>query len=359
MNVRRWRLYVDESGDFGDRGARCAVLGLLVEEGAEGFERLRLERALREAAPGVPWPIHAWLTRRPAMYLLWPLFDAKRRGVAAPRSHVDARDAALGARPKARDAYERSMEALGRGAGPAARDLHVLRRALTAADRCGRYKRKRRKTRQALARVVRAAARRSPAFIAVFATAGHTVDERDVYVDALTGLFERVRDTLAALPGPHTVRAHVLGRGIVLGNGARAQLRAEHVRACAERAGAGSSRHVCIHAECVAVFDDQVHAALVIADHLANRARPLLRDTVDLRGLENDVRTTTELGLSLDALPLAASDGAPRALVARARDGELANVGRPRQLTEDDEPRRWAREQALVWVDHHLGEVSS
>lgn len=74
--VERWSLFVDESGDFSDNDDEVVVAGLLVSD----VRHSRLERRLRHAldrAPDVPWPVHAWLTRRPIMFALWPVLRAR------------------------------------------------------------------------------------------------------------------------------------------------------------------------------------------------------------------------------------------------------------------------------------------
>lgn len=361
MNVRRWRLYVDESGDFSDRDARCAVLGLLVEDGAEGFEHARLERALRAAAPDVPWPIHAWLTRKPAMYLLWPLLAAEKTDAVPPRAHAEALSWALHAHPGATGAYEAAMARLRRGRDPRLEDLETLQSALARASYLAPYTRARRATREALARVAAAAAQRSAASLAFVADAGYDGDG-DRYLDALTGLFERLTDALGAFEGAHEVRAHVLGRSVEEPTlGKRVPLHVRHVAACASAAGAAlSQRQVRVVPEVVSRFDASTDAALVLADHQVNRVAPLAARAEALRALLASIVDTARMPASLEGLTLAAAAGTPREVVTRARERELASYAEARRrLDQTPDPRPWADEQALEWVGRHLGEVNS
>jgi hypothetical protein len=80
--IRRWNLYVDESGDFSRDDSDPAVVGLLAAEYCKSVSVLRLKQALRQAMPEVGWPIHATYTRIPVMYAFWEEFHSENRAVS-------------------------------------------------------------------------------------------------------------------------------------------------------------------------------------------------------------------------------------------------------------------------------------
>src|SRR5919109_501718 len=60
-SVKKWTLYVDESGNFANSEDDVAIAGLLVSDELPGLTSNEVKRSLEAALPGFPWPWHAGL----------------------------------------------------------------------------------------------------------------------------------------------------------------------------------------------------------------------------------------------------------------------------------------------------------
>jgi len=346
--MRRWRLFIDESGDFDTDTS--IVVGVLVEQPAPSWEPARLRRALEAAAPGVPWPIHGWLTRRFGMYLLWDLLEAERSGAATAESlRVCVRSC-----EKVRD---EALERLRSGREPSRQTIDAIEDAIKDAGEMHAFAGRRIATLEGIGRVLDAATAAGEVALVFAALAEAPAESKDPYLHTLTTGLERAVDALAALPGSHEVRVHALGRHVLDPDlGANTPLHVRHVAACAgEAVAAAGLGRVRLVPERVAVYDIDVHPALVVADLLANRARRLVKDR-GLVDLEGRIARTLRVPVRAAGLPLAAATGAPRVAVADARGGGAAAADDARaHLDAAPPPWRWAREQAEAWIDHFGG----
>jgi hypothetical protein len=364
--MEHWSLFVDESGDFDDPEDDVVVAGLLLSEERHPRLARRLRRALDEAVPEVPWPIHARLTRQPVMFALWPY---RRAAEDLEAVHPLVAAAIAAGRAEAGEALERALEALRQERAPAHEDLLALDRALArrAPAAHGYLLRRASATRAALARVAAWLAPEETSALApaaLFFPAGETIRgdaiprdaSGDRYLTVLEALFQRVADALLALGGSHQVNVCPLSRRVSIRDvpGARRDpfLRPEHIAGAMarvtspERRLARGEAWVRLNPGPVPHFDESVHPALVIADFLSNLAYGMIPRHWPLARLLERLRDRVLLPVETrPGLPNPAASGRARALLDSVRGGRGEDPG------SLDEPgvRPWAREQALLW----------
>jgi hypothetical protein len=353
----KWSLFIDESGAFegpvpGRTGLSSAVGGLLVRADCEAVSPRRLREALTSAFPEVPWPLHATYARIPAMYALW------RRGEPAFEWLVQRQpedlDQVLAAIDAGRDPdYDvvRRLDAHLRVERP---DLHASLSVRASAFRD--------RVRRLLERVQRAQDEPALLFVAAAeASAGEAFEAArdDPYLTMLEVLLERVLDALAQLPGRHVVHVSALRRDVHEPRLRRGvPLHARHLGLTIERAHLATRGSPPNERDPVRLvpattprYDPSVAAGLVLADLVSNLTIALLSVDVTLSALERGVRSTTALSIDWPGggLPSTAASGAPRELVARAREAGA----RPPSDALPDGLLQWTAEQGRRWA-HHL-----
>ncbi len=379
----RWSLYIDESGDPASPAEDPVLAGLLVDQERHADLAARLREGLGRAAPDVPWPIHAWLTRRPAMYALWRYRAANERP-----DGLSATDAAAIAAWRARepDALEAALALLRAGGEPRPGDLRPLDRALAAADPAasGALLRRAEATRAAIERVLAGLAAEerasgasgatgvSPGLLAFAVGEARRGDawpaeddpaRADRYLKLLETILQRVADALLRQGGRHQVDIHALVRRLevrdLAGQRRASMLHARHVAEAAAGATTGTrtivrdGATVRLNPAGTPRFDERVHPALVVADYAANvarrylpRFRPLERILVELGGEVPFPFASGRPGL--EALPHPAATGVARAFLDQARRREGPAPDRAPLVAAGIRP--WAREQAERWA---------
>lgn len=363
MPPRRWSLFLDESGAPEREDGEPVVCGLLVLEDAyPGFPGA-LREALARAAPEVPWPIHAWLTRKPILYAIWPLVRAAGRMDALPPRAAEAIGAAD---VHAKDALARVTAAVRAGADPEAADVDALDRVLrlrAPAARAWLWARAV-ETRAAIGRVLEGLARAGAevAFVAAGEGApGDAMPEGDTgdrYLELLACAAGRAADALAARGGEHRVDLYALARRVTVA--ALPEPVRSHVRELASAAARGTSpgrvreragARVRLNPAAVQDFDARVHPALVLADFASNAAWRALasRDRLERLLTEIEDRLRIPAASGHDGLPYVAATGAAWKYVERAR-GNGRPLPDPAPL-EAPGVRAWAREQAIRWAN--------
>ncbi len=346
-----WDLFVDESGDFADAADAVVVAGVLVRRGCKAFAPMRLEHALRAAAPHVPWPLHTSLIWRPSAHVLWRAHE----GAAQP---ADARALDL-LRRACPDLLAAVQAQLARGAEPRHADLVLLERTLRGLDgeTWPRLTRAAHHTATRIRQVLVTAARQAGDDVALVTAAESTLGDAvpaggtsgDRYLTLLTRLLERLADALARKAGDHEVRLHVLGRDVQDPLLHRpTPLHVRHLTAAAQDATRAEDRRVTTSSgsvrlvpQPVLAFDAHAPAGAVAADLVANAIRRDVNASAGLRDLSAALSGKLSMGPTLAGRPLVTASGAAAAWLDHARGGRVGPLA--------DGLRRWALEQALAW----------
>ncbi len=359
MAATHWELFVDESGRFDAPDDVTVVGGVLAPSDAAPTPD-RLRRLLRRAAPLVPWPIHAWLTRHPCMYALWPAVSAELpRGAGSQKAR----------RLLERAAPERWSEAItamqARSNGEPRRETIValdraLRRERTTFER---LRESAIQTRAGVASVARALATQNRVIAVMAAEPGPGAGAggpRDGYLRLLEALFHRVVDMLALSGGDHHVSVAALGRYVrPASHASRQPLQPRHLASLAQRVSdAGSLSRVLPSGSAalvrgrVADWTPTLHPALVLADFVVNAARRVVWSYDSLADVTYHIEQRTGLHAGLAGVPGLAAAGPLRRYLDAVRGG-MSDTAPP------DVPAApsWRYEQATLVADR-LEEVT-
>ncbi|MGH7856057.1 MAG: hypothetical protein ACREQY_01915, partial [Candidatus Binatia bacterium] len=291
----RWRLYLDEAGRFEDAEDEVVVAGLLIRD-LPTASPLVLRQALLDAAPGLPWPLHANLLNLPVFFAL--AARAAREGGHSAPSLLDplADEVVRRLSPAFAEEVEQVLSSLRVNRPVAWEHLKPLDEALRHLGPVT-YRRLQgvaRAAARAVSSVIRALVeasggdRHSPHVLVV--SAGETVrgdasEETDPatdfgtrrYLTQLECLLERVVGLLSLRDGSHEVFVLVLGRDVIDQTlGARTALHLRHLGEVIRRVPSSPAGKVRLIPEGVARFDEAVGALPVLADFVANRARHIL-----------------------------------------------------------------------------------
>lgn len=290
--MTRWKLYVDETGDFANRDGAVAVVGVLTREDALPPPAL-LRARLLAAVPWAPWPLHA-------AHLLHPMFYVLAREVAEASSapaYTDVagalRDVGVGDEPL----LARCRALVSAGKLPRIDELNTLAAHLDR-DRRTRLRDRLGDDYWRLIRVLRqlcdAAAPDSLAISLVAAVEGSrgaampaSVDSPDPasvrYLSMLGALEERVLDILGSLPGEaHLVELHVMTRSVHdSALGTRTALHPRHLSIRSRsRSGSGPQGDRIVPWK-VEEFGTHMEPALALPDLVALRLRWVLGPALD------------------------------------------------------------------------------
>ncbi len=376
-----WNLYVDESGKFEQPRQAVVVAGLLQRPSGAGPTSNAIRKCLWEAAPDVPWPLHANRLRFPVLLAL--AVEARRELPVPPPAGAQrvSRDAGLDAladraitllRESEPDLLEKVREIL-RGPhryerkhekGSAKRrskknvpdraDLRYLNNRLSERDpRLYAELSARMRRLNALVEQILAKAQSEsfpgqlPTGMLVVCGEHHdgdaipagTVDDSygsERYDNVLAGTFRRLHELLEHLGGRHLVWLHVLERRRVddsLGPDVKVHVNPKHVGAVADGVcGDDPDDNIRLLPGSAPRFDSRVDPLLVLADFAANRCLHVLRSRrIRLRRAETVLRKQIGAVLRVGSPPLPA--------IAAVR-------GEP---CPDGGGRRWAEEQAAEW----------
>lgn len=369
-----WRLFLDESGNFGapwpDSDThpgqdRVAIAGWMVDTAAEDYSEQQLEASLAGVAPWLPRPLHAAHLARPSLNVLavhQPARGRQQRAVA--RTEPALRSAVTKAVElwfsHARDTMKQALSDLDRGRLPDIPTLRTLDQALNALDAHGRHAVASlvNTGMEQLARVVQQEIRplhqnghahliavsESVPFDALPETAG------DRYLTLLSPLLLRVVDLLLARGGEHTVYLRVLGRAVYdVENTMQRPLHHTILSGLVARVSPGDGPFstpqgsVTLRPERVYRYNEATPPELVLADFFANRSRHALRNTYSLENVN---------ALSNDYMLLPFLDAEGRATLAASGVAHERIEQVRSQNTSPPWPenvRCWAREQSEEW----------
>jgi hypothetical protein len=360
----RWRLYVDESGKFQDLEDDVVVLGLLVRTDVSGTEGANLRRSLQEAAPELPWPLHAAELNIPIYHAL--AAQAGRPAVQSRVVHEDLNQRAVAILTSRRPReLATALSAIRSGHKLDLAVLTTLDQALRQASR-PLYDQLLSRSRRALARVFRVmeslvrAGKEAPEGPAVMMFLGGEASRGDGspdvdpardggsqrYLAILECVLARSRDSVARRGGRHNILLEVLSRPSFN--------RASQLGNVSRSLDAGSGSPVRLTAMQPWRFDAHVAGALVLADVAANRARRVLLHGPDasLAQFEDSLQQELLAPVRSGTPPLSnmAATGRARSYVEEARHGRPEDAA-----VLNDEIRRWAKDQALEWAAHFRG----
>lgn len=372
--TRTWQLFIDESGNFNDRGATCVVAGVLVEAAAHPRHDAQVRAALVEACPGLDYPYHAstaaYLTGRMCATLLSTQRTATRPtparelAVRARESLVQLSDAPVAAQLlRELEAARLPDHALLRDADrlleERAREVWTPLKALVVDDQ--------HRMRQVLRRAGELFGAKGPdgAFIvtAVDAPGGGASDEvedpvvdRDRYLALLRVLLGRVGALLHARASEVWVTAAM--RNVARRDVGDFPLNTVNVRAAstsARRLPQAEPPTTAIRFVPAGVprYRADVSPGIVLADFTSNRVRQsvLGGGGITWESLARRIKDRVAMepswapgfGPDRSKLPTLAETGRAEAAIWRAFDG---------QAMQDDlrDRPRWAREQARLWI---------
>lgn len=366
-----WVLWVDESGDFDDDARYGAVAGVLVRAGVSGFARVRLKRALREARPELPWPIHRTRVNHAVMHGMWALAEAERAKTALPKELAKVMAAVKRGAPAA---FERVLAGLRQEHESVFEDVQALSRALRGLPHWQHrvLKKLQRQAREGIVGAVEAAlqagsgdpgqaASDSVWLVAAGETdngdARHVGELEDRYLHLLGCVADRTAALLLARGGEHRLDVRAASRGVwdrELGRFTRLTPKLVD-RALAwglgnpERVRHGAEGRM-VRARCGSVrpIDATAPAPLVMADWCANAFRGPSKGRASLSQVSDVLAGSVGLPTSRQGLPTLAATGGPwRALRAATEAGPECADG---AVSDERCGRPWAWEQAGAWI---------
>ena len=359
MSIRdrtNWELFVDESGNFGSARDDISVCGVLARADLPGLRPDSLRVALERVAPWLPWPPHVAHLNT---IVLIPLafVAAHERGVLADPGRAPSTVRRLARQRPAEVAS--ALDALRAHALPEYDDLEALRGPFAHLNKGTRmyWSEIANETRAYYGRLLAGLAASpldgaAPPHIFVVTSgetrrgdAGATADAR--YRESIEALFERIGDIVDRFDGEHRVRLNVSQLDVyepILGR--RVKLHVRHLGEIVRRLSPELGDRVrLVPATVSAYFTPDVHPAFVLADLVANRARPVLARSVPLARAEADLVTSLRAPVRSGTPRRShlAATGISRTYVASHRRGDC--------LPDLDSGalRRWAREQAVEW----------
>jgi hypothetical protein len=368
----RWNLFLDESGNFSDPDDEVVVAGLLVRVDIPGSHPSQIRAALEAAVPDLPWPVKASEFNRPVVFAIANYL--KRRGRAATNPLERVADELVGEITRQESGcYEAVSKALyGRQRIP----YDALSRLDDLARRdWNRYQVLRQATDASVAAIGRCiqglglsregdwrlseSARDAVLLVACGETlqgedaAGDGDLETNRYLGLLRWTIVRAVDVVARMIGRQEVHLYVLDRDVtdtILGVRKRTPLHIRHVGPIARDVEAKCSRdhRITVKLDAVSRYDDRMHAALVLADFVANRTRRGLRAQPDaLSAVEG------QIGLEVRCCVRSGDPSASHLAAAGYAQETIERVRTASQGTTAEAPvgaRSWALEQAAEWT---------
>lgn len=357
----RWKLYVDESGDFSNRDQAVAVAGWLVRRDNPAARPDALLRSLLPLAPEPLWPFHHRDLNFAAAWAIGAL-AAQDQGLAVPEQPGLPSLAALGTSLHASvrgmpmavlfKSWRRSPHGSWEGAHQGLRTLDSIWRDTSPEDYASAlaWVRAHEGRVSGLLRQVRAEALATPDCLLV--AAGETARgdavppprgaTTDRYLGVLGCLLQRVRALLDRVDGTHEVEVDVLDR-TVSWRGREARLTSDILVALADSVAVPLGERTTLRFV-VSRWEPGLAPGLVVADFLANRARRMLESNASLQTVENAARATTGLATRAGVPPRSAlaATGGPWAWVV-----DLAERLAPLPLRPVN--KRWVVDQAREW----------
>ena len=368
--VKRWNLYVDESGNF-DSPKRQVVIGAVARcVGSDQFLKVRFRRALREKDPLVPWPFHRWLATKAVMYPLWR--EQRPDAEIDDEVHKACADAVSVWKRRCPRTLQQVQEKLEGNGEPVPSQLEKLKKQLRIENNSiwKFFKARSRKVcaflgelyRTTLGESVRSAddGSRLVSFLVGESEVADAIEDGqgDRYFNMLVCLIERVGDTLEHLGGEHVATIHPATRWVkhpVLPD--QTTLSRAHVREACQYASHGvdaRGARVRFNVGKVWDYDEEVAPGVVVADSIANYFFGIVVD-LDRTSRDGELDHIHEsvddyFGFSIKSgepkLSHVSATGRVRETVTRARveSGTLVRC--------DDAQCGWAAEQANQWCEY-------
>lgn len=338
MNENRWRLFIDESGEFGKVDDRSCVVGFL-SRAPTAMREARLKMGIQQAFPELPWPLHASYLNHEVAWLLW--FDA----AAHPSELRTLATQILSATPPAvQHLLEKARERLEEDEEPNFEDLNTLRTYLAGARDYLKFKEAIRARRNSVFQLIEESLTIDDSMtnITIVAALGAPVGGSlfdDHYLSALCGLIERTGNLLARTKNTHSVAICAARRGLRDPTiGKNVKLNRSHIETATARA---------VFPKDLVRFTldeflpyDVGRAGLVMADLLANRVWKMrssklseVHSAIGALGVDSRV----------DGLSGCSTLGLARDEILRGKDAELSRLAGVEPL--------WGREQAIEWIE--------
>lgn len=365
-----WWLYVDESGDFSNAHDCVVVAGLLLNQAATGTGEATLRSVLGQAAPHIPWPLHASIIHLPVAHAFW----AKRAGpnqCSTELSRASA-DALEWAAQRSREIVDQVLGALAANREPSFGKLKTLDVALSGAapDLHRVLSKFARDVMTRVHEVVRTLANgwlengQAALFCAAEPLVGDAVpagSSGDRYLSLLETLLERLLDFLDWAGDDHCVNLRVLRRNVrdpMLG--ATAPLHVRHLHTMvSELTGSPRGRLQGAHGAVklapvdTPAFDGTAHPGLVLADLTANRLRRAVFNGGNLDRLNRAVSQLTAFPVlnGPASLPTVAATGDLRRCVGAIRHRDAGPLPANLHALDDTHFEAWSRQQARRWME--------
>jgi len=307
----RWLLFIDESGQFDRLSDDVVVAGIMLHRDIPGTSPEELRASLQALGPDLQWPFHAAYLNLPVLLPLSRHVRRQRDVAAPPATASDDLDTLTETvinvlHERQPHKLLRTLEALKKNREPDFQNVRDLNGELQASNNkvyvifndhmremwagVGRLVGMLEKgaaqiadDQPAVMLFASGEACKGAAMPREWSGLGPGLASRR-YLTLLQSALERVADVLSSRTGSHQVQVQVLGRSVmteVLG----ARLKTADILPVKRK----EPREVDVVPEKVAVFDEQVHPALVIADFVANRCRWVLRNNLALRQVEQRI----------------------------------------------------------------------
>lgn len=344
-----WRLFVDESGQFGDPADRVSVAGILLRD-SPGSTPAALERRLRDAGRGI-WPHKASLLNHVSFYAVAAKATGREDSEGPELS--DAIRWLAARKPKH---FHRAVESLKAQKFPSWILMERLNVVLSEErpEAFAHLRARQRKTRAAVRRVMRdtkgwlvasAEGDREPEYGVV----AKRFDSAR-YLALLDAAVERAAAVVGQAPGVHSLQLWILVRSIVDPSTGEA-VAMDRQLLDARFSKLPRPDNVELH-PIPKEFDLRENAALFLGDRASNAVRFCLQRIRPNTSLE---RFESSLLLQLGT-PTRSGQPERSHIAANGRTREQLSADSTDRVIAEDELKtdvvyRWAREQAIEWSD--------
>jgi hypothetical protein len=231
--VQRWRLFIDESGDFADLEGEVVVAGRLVPEGGPNSHPRQIRKALESAAAGLVWPLKTTELNQPVFVVLLSQHEGNDSALDSAADSVRRRfDEVAG------EYLKTARAALGASRPSPHVALQFLQAVAWGHEDFTRIEDQVLEARALVGRCIGTMSADTSALGAMLIACGETIqgdvsqvlasdDETGRYLSLLEGVLERAVDMIARLPDRHEMLLEILDWDVseqILGEARRIRL---------------------------------------------------------------------------------------------------------------------------------------